>query len=594
MPDLQDRWSEFQHLKTETYAALRKRQKEHDDLYWQTADIGLTSYFGTPIWRPSAMRIIEAPADHIAMDKIVVNCPPRLGGRGVETKGTQQEADKKEKGLQWVLDEQRKQEPYFLRELVKSLSWHGEGYLKVQFDIEAMKHPKDWSGCPFTFEVPNARQVYSTLDMEKAVPFLIYEEKVVSLSLVKRRLEEWNQDKEIIRSVLEGFESQHLKDSQLISFVEWWTPEERGYMVGNFEGKPLSAIPISNDFVVPNNFGWVPYARGFSGRGIMPDDGDPARIAVGLLTGLEKTIILQARLCTQINTMTSTHAAPNWIATLGPGYVPTDKDSLMEPGIIKEQQQGHIEKWELVNPPPIPPNLLQEMQLVDATLEEYLPSVTRGAETPGEPASSSANRYSWASLIWEPELICVRRLIGVVLGMCLKTIELIKAPIELTPGLSLGPDDIKGNYDVTVSIESGNPEQKRYDYLLGNDMKGKLPDELIIEKFYHEPDASGIMAKLLAQQFLQVLMMGGQLNDYQRKVAQDVFEKIGLETQLAASPPAQGVAPMPPAPQGGVEGPPGIGGSPTRGVSPMASGPSPESPEMRRLRIAEEGLRGLR
>ncbi len=598
MPDLTERWAEFQKLKNETYQNLRKRQREHDDLYWQIADIGLDpEYFGKAIWRPTAMKIIEGPADHIAMDRIKVNAEPRLGARGIETKGTQEEADKKEKWVQRVLDVQRRNEPYFLRELVKSLAWHGEGYLKWLFDEGALEKPEDYEGCPFTFEVPNSRMVYSTLDMKGGIPYLVYEEKVVYLSLVKRRLLEWNEDKGLIKTVLEGFESQDLKDSQLVSFIEWWTPDERGYIVGNSEGKPIGAVPISNDFVVDNPHGYVPYARGFSGRGIWPEDGDPGKIAVGLLTGLEKTLILQTRLATQINTITSKLAAPTPVATLAPDHELTKEESSINVGVILQERQDRVMKWRFENPPPLPPNLLQEMQLVDSTLEGYLPGITRGEGTPGEPASSAATRYATASLIWEPQMIAAKKLIAVVLGMCLRCVdELIKAPIELTPGLKLGPDDIQGQYEVSVSIESGDPEQKRWDYLLGKDMAGELPQEMIIEKFYHESDASGIIVKLIGERLLNQLMSGGQLNDYQRRVAQDVFEKIGLENALAGLPAStvmqQGI--LGGQPMGGPQTPQGVGGSPTRGVPPLAS-PAPAEPvQMQKMRVVEGAMSGLR
>ncbi len=587
---LNDLWEEFSYLKNTVYLKLRQRQREHSDLYWQKTDIGLDEgRFGKPLWRATPMRIIEAPADHIAMDKIVVSIEPRLGARGLETKQTKEQADTGEQFLQRILDYQRRNEPYFLRELVKNLGWAGEGYLKVECDSEVVRSPEEYVGMPFAISAPNARLIYSNLDMENSIPSEIFEERVVPLSLVKRRLREWNQNPDVIEKVLASFRPK--KDSELVSYVEWWLPDQHGFIVGDRQtGNALEAVPIADEFEVENAFGFVPYCRGFSGRGIYPEDGDPASLAVGLLTGIERNIIAQVRLKTKMDTITSQMAAPYPKATLAPGVKLTPEEAKLEIGTVLQVRADRIINWEFLPAPALPPALIQEMAMIDRELDEYLPSITRGEGIPGEPAASVSNRMSAATLIWEPQLIAARRLIAVSLGMCLRIVEnTVKAPVDLGH-IKLGPDDIQGNYEVSVKIETGNPEQKRWNQLQGNQMVEKLPQRMIIEEFYGYPNATKIMVELLGEKMMNELLFRNPA--YQQQVIADVFEKLGLEREGAAL--AQGQMPEGTQPPQGLVSPQGTGGSPTRGIPPMAGARPPVNPQMDKMRIAEEAMSGAR
>ena len=597
MTTLEDKRDEFLHLKNNVYPNLRRRQKEHEDLYWQKTDLMLDpAFFGSPIWAPTAMRIVEAPADHIAMDNIVVTYTPRSGARGQETETSRKEADMIEKWLQCLVDLQRRQEPYFLRELIKNFSWWGEGFLKISVDEEVIKDPEHYEGNPFTLSVPSSCLIYTSLELDEAVPVSIFEEKVVTLRHVKRRLREWNKDEGRINQVLLGLENLKLQDSDLISFVEWWTPEERGYLLCDYIHERYEAIPIADEFIVSNTLGFVPYCRGFGGRGIWPSDGEPASLVVGLLTGVERVVMQEARLMTQINTITSKLVMPYVIATLAPGKETlSEAEKVLKPGVILMKTVEGVTDWEIVNPPPIPPSLIQELQVVRGTLDGYLPPITRGEGTPGEPASSSASRLATAFLIWEPQLISARKLISRALGLCLQTVEkVIKHPVTIG-GIALSPDKLSGHYPVSIRFDPGNPEQRRWDLLIGKDMIGELPQRMRIERFYHEPNATQVQIDLLAEELFRNLMLTNPT--FQLALTRRIFAKVGLTEELKelpAGPISPGpTSPGPIMPEGTApEGLEGIGGSPTRGVPALAGMRAPMSRDMERLRAVEEALRG--
>lgn len=599
-PAPQEKVDIYRRYREKIYPNLRARQNLHEHLYWCTYETGLDKrHFRTPTKPPRARLMVEAPVNHIAMDKLTVSQEPQLKGpTGMETKKASETADKVERWAQALLDEWSQVQPYFLRELTKSLSWRGEGYLKLEVDPQMVASPDVFKGNPFRLAGPDAVNIYASIDTDdKGRPMEIFEQKVVSARFVRKLLREWNQDDDSLKFLPD------IKDDELVLLVEWWTPDWRGFFSGQHDmgDGTWQALPIQvatleepGELVVENPLGFVPYKRGYSGHGKMPYDGDPAAIAVGILTGWESYIVAEARNVTMIDTATAKIAATPVIIDV-PDDVELDTEDLdLGPGTAWVQKHGI--KYTVVDIPPVPPAIVQELDETRKMFEAFMPGIISGAfERGGEAAISRATRLSQAGLLWASQFIAARRMIGGMLGMALEVLEkVIESSVELR-GLALKPSDINGVYDLDVDIMPGNPDERRWDILLGKSLEGIWPEDDIATEFYHQPDAATFIAKRDAQRFknsdprIQAFVVGTALKRLGMDEELAILEaEVGPIEQLA-----QGLPP--PGGNGSQdftvgEQVPGVGGSPTRGVAGIAQGQMTEPAGLANQRRVERVL----
>ncbi len=575
----------FRRYREKIYPRLRARQKLHEDLYWCTYDTGLDKrHFRAPTKPPRARLMVEAPVNHIAMDKLTVSQEPQLKGpSGMETKKSSDMADKRERWGQALLDDWSQKQPYFLRELTKGLSWRGESFLKLLVDNHLMVDPEGFEGSePFGLEYPDAINIYASLDSDdRGRPMETFEMRVVTARFVRKLLQQWNENPDSLEFLPE------IKDDELVLLVEWWTPGWRGFFSGQFDLQDgtWQALPIQTatltepgETVVPNPLGFVPYLRGYSGYGKWPYDGDPASIVVGILTGWESSIIAEARNVTMIDTATAKIAATPVKITVPDGVELDEADLDLGPGTAWIQKGGIV--YDVVDIPPVPPAIIQELNELRGMFEAFMPGIISGvSESSGEAAISRASRLNQAGLLWASQFITARRMIGGMLGMVLEVIEnLIQSSVTLK-SLALKPSDINGAYDFDVDIMPGNPDERRWDILLGKSLEGIWPEDLIATDFYHQPDAATFIAKRDAQRFknsdprVQAFAVGTAL----RKLGMDeelaILEaEVGPIEQLT-----QGKTPQPPGGNGSQDFTvgqqvPGVGGSPTRGVPGIVQG----------------------
>lgn len=542
------------------YQKLTARRNEHASLIDGTVDLHLDPrYFTSPTVPATARRMVQAPVDNIAMDGIIVHREPRMKApSGLQTQTAKQSADKVERWCQSVMNILASQPPYFLRELVYGTSAWGEHYLKTWVDPELIRNPEKYQGFPFTLGVPDPRAVFASLDMEDGVPYEAYEEKTHSARHVRQLFEQFNKGKEV-----KGL-NRDVKDDQLVTFVEGCTPEYRCFFCAPQHTNSFVTVPIDGQEFAPNPLGFVYYSRGFSGKGSNPMDGDPASLAIGMLTGHERLLVQQARGYTMIDSITAKHAAPTIVMTLPPGMTlkETDKRLDMSPGKVLVASDGVT--YELWNPPPIPPAIFQQLENIDRYFEAFIPGIVSGAkEVSGEAAISKNIRLSQASLLWESQYISAKNTIACALGQILRIVDKVVGQGVEIGGLTLRPEDIEGDYRVSVDIKPGNPNQERQDYLIGKDMAGSLPKRVILEKFMHQEDATQAMADMAAD----VIM---EREDVQAKIAAEVLEDWDIGKQLEAEKRRTGPQlAQPTEPEQPTLA--GIGGSPTRGVAGMSN-----------------------
>lgn len=546
---------------------LRPRQVKHEGYYWCSFDTGLDrDHFRQPHILPRARMLVENPVNNIAMDKVTVGRQPLLKPpAGLETKGSQEQADKIERWAQALLDQGAQEEPYYLREIIKNLCLRGEAYRKLTLLPQGLRDPEANGSELFRFTCPDSGNIMASLDTDSfGRPVEVFEERAVTVRHCRQLVEDWHPGEKI--TVLSG-----LADDELVNLVEWWTPLKRGYIAMSQGGAGSWALPIDKEEIVDNPLGFVPYVRGYSGYGKWPPDGDPGYLAVGILTGWEQAIVGETRLMTMLDTITAKHALPSVTLKVPEGVEIDPGDVDLGPGAVWLEEHG-IE-YKVQSPPEVPPGILQQLTRYAQMFEAFQPGVVSGAyERGGEAAIGRSQRLTQASLVWEPMYISAKKLIGASVGMAFQALErVVNASVELR-GLKLRPEDIDGRYQVDISIEPGNPEERRFNYLLGKDLKGFLPQRLIIEDLFGEADATQFMAELLAEQAI--------FNDPQnlRLIFLKAMEELGMEEELkdlesryGGIAKLQAKMPAGPESEGGrpVSGPPGIGGSPTRGVMPL-------------------------
>lgn len=577
----------YQKYRDTLYTALRERQNLHDQLYWCDFSTGLDAdVFRAATKPPRAKMMVDTPVNHIAMDAVTVNMQPSLKGpSGLETKQAREEADKKERWLQAVVDDWSLQQPYFLREIIKNQGQRGEAYLKLSLTSAYVSWLRSgggdsYEGNPFRLDVPDAITVMSSLDLsEGCLPAEVFEEKVITVGQLRRLLREFHEGGEP-SDILPT-----LTPTDMVSLVEWWTPEWRGYFAGRAQDNRWDAVPVKGQEAVANPAGKVLYIRGFSGYGRWPRDGDPALLAVGILTGWETSIIEEARLLTMIDTISAKHAVPPVLVDVPEG-VELKGVITVAPGKVILQEHGI--KISYLQGPPVPDVIKDQLYQIQRMFEAFMPGITTGQrQETGEAAISMAMRLNQSGLLWECMYISARRMISKALELVLYLMEnVLEHSVELR-GLRLRAEDIKGYYKVDVDIKPGNPDQIKWDVVQGMQLKGHLPRGYILEKYFHVPDATQMLAELDADRLIE------SSPAISKFIAQEAMRRLGMKQELglleeatptSASPLGEAETEL----ESGSASPtpgaiPGVGGSPRAGAAALPEQEIP-MPDLARLR----------
>lgn len=583
--DLKDLYSNYA---VKRYSDLRERQNRHEGLYEQDEniiDMGLQGKdFKHPTFTPDGMLIVDDPADHLAMDRIVVDQPVK-GNRktGVETKQAKEQADTNGKWMQEFIEDNKRNEPYFYREIVHNQCYRGEALPKLDIHWDTIQDPEKYPGIPIEIVVPDSIMVYASLNLSYGVPEDVFWERIATVNHVMNKLDEWNEGKEVSLAIGSR------KETDLVYFIEWYRGPWMGYLVADITQRTsrfwFDAVPFNGDIVTENPLGHPPFIRVYSGLGTTSRDGDPKYPARGILTGIESILIGKSKTYTKIDTITSKHALPLPVMDTVEGYNPTAEDLDFSAGAVKQTTSNTVKKIEYLMPPPIPDAILTQAAEQDRILENYRPAVTRGVPLPGEPASSLATRLGLAVLKWEPIKIAATKAVTRLCEMALEVVDVagkknIATGIEFG-GINLTSEDVNGHYRAEVNIEPGNQEQLRFDIFTALQLWDKIPNPAwIIQKFLHEPNATQFLLDMHTEEARRELM---QDPDYRIAFFAGVFELAGMKAEQARLkkmveegllPGGKGMNPNGKQPQG-IEGkpsatPPGAGGSPELGVSSLS------------------------
>lgn len=575
----------YLYLKNNKYSKLRAFQKTEESYYLQTFEPFPNEdkkdpYITHKVKPPRGRRIVDGPADWLAMDKVICHIKPKSNSSGEETLKEQKRANKNELWGQALLDFLAMVQPYYLRMLAQQIPLRGECWLKNDTDWKYIIDPDNYEGVPFKWVVPDSMMVHATLDLDAySRPNMVFEEKIHTFQHLKELISEWNPNHTArVNNTLKRLKD--VKPYQDITLVEWCTPMERGYFagLGGLTENTWYAIPIDGEDRMENPAGLVPYIRGFSSLGIWPYDGEISKLVVGFLRPMGNAIVQDSRDRSKIDTITNYYAAPitSWITD---GSVELeDKDLTIGPGHIYEQIRGRKE-LKIEPAPPIPSAIIQQIQLNEALLEEYDPMVLRGRASPGETAVGQNQRVGLGLSKWEPLKITLRQMIANAISTTLQIVEKMDVPVKIFEQ-SISKEDINGYYKVEIDIKPGNPEERTRRMLLVKDLTEHLTEEEESEMLGVENSTEHFRQLRLKKMFN--LMASDTNSAYFQIIWRQAIKELEMEdiqAEIDAQITAKRSAGLP---RGNGQNPsmagPVIGGSPTRGVIGEAGQPPIQVP----------------
>ena len=508
-----------------------------------------------PPVRPSTARaIIETATDHVDVNNIDIQVPSSLRSRG--------RAEKIKKFYHGVWNTIKKP---VLRTAVKQANRYGIAFLKPMFNAD------QWPGSPprseYISDAAYVKAVRTFLD-DRCVKFP-FDLQVVNPrnlvwddSRVKRHwvIEHYQRDvRDIKKRYPQWLSSKN--DWQGVTWVEYWDERWCGFMAdGQWVWGPFE-----------HGYGYVPYVAIEPSSSLEFDSGPPHLRYQGLLSSVLNLLDAEARLATQYESILRQYAwrtidfhGDRRLAEDARGaYEMFDGKNIVPRGI-------EVKASPLVSPPQ---EILQMLNMVQTMIEEAtFPNVIRGVRPRGVSSGFGVSvlagmgrlkfqgiadglaraveqcNSSWAMLV-------ENKLLGRVT---------VPARSEIhTFAQTIGPEDIKGLYENTVTMKAEAPEEREREALLAM----RLYSAGLLTK-YEGMKRAGSLAPFedMVQQGAEQLAFSPEMQAQRLQIA---TEGVQMMQQLAA-------AGGGPAPGGGGLGPQqspfgnefqGLGGTPRLGES---------------------------
>ena len=554
LDDIRDLYDQFK----QDYTRLREKQRLWQSLIDCTYDNGLdVNTYDHPIKPDTAMRIVNIPVDFLALDKIIIKQEPKIVGTKQQNE-EQSKADKIEIALQALLNKWIDIPPYFRRLTLLDLTKRGSAYYRITVNPKLAERDKNFSGLPFFIDAIDPLFIYSSPEVnEYGSPDIVFYIRKMPVYSIKR-LMAGNNTREY--PSLENFK---LKDE--LCYVEWWTPETRGYIAGpevelaSVPGNHWQTIPFMDEEEFPNPYGFVPYVVGFSLRDRPSMDGDPYSSSRSLLDGLEDLIIQESRNQTRFDTMAAYAAFVEEDVTLSSSTV-TVNQLRRKPGIPRISTPD--EKWTIRPPIGIPPAIIQQNAEITRRLSDRMPSVAKGEALPGEPAIASSNRFNWATQGWEHLKIAANHMLVNALTLVLQTVEKMDLSVELG-GATLDKELIDGHYALKIKTMIGNPEQERWLKEQGKGLWGFMPPARIVEDYFQVENATEYLKELYAWTLIDTIFKNPN-NPLVQPIMGLLAEALRLKLEEKGL-----ITPNLSSPQPSLGPQVAIHGSPTKGISPL-------------------------
>lgn len=385
-----------------------------------------------------------------------------------------------------------------------------------------------------TKEIKKAREGHLPLTVRSIPPACIMEDMTVST----RKLwviEQYEMSNAEVRSLfsqeIEEFQSREfwISGSRLVS--EIWTAkyvDSKGKVI-----EPRHYIMVDQAIVVDEEspFDDIPYVIKYSGMGRESYDGRPEIKAVGFFTDpVKSSLVAEARLVTQFSAIVSQYAYP--IAFL-PDEV-DDNSVSFSPGAVNYIPKSLMDSLAnmFVHVPIPDAEYLQSLNVVGGYVERgTVQRSVRGAPLPG---ADSAAQYSLqsnnAKLRMESTRQAVEQAMAQVSAMFLRWVdendESVSVFVNDGKGqarLSLGKQNIRGNYTVNIIFQPNEDAVKERKLILANDAinkGGMSPFDAYTFAGFDNP------LELIGRRLVWDLILSDPIKQY---MAQELLKEYGID-----------------------------------------------------------------
>jgi len=568
------------------YRNLRTQQADDEQFYEGTNDLGVSEPYRA-LHMNKARLAVDGVVDHIVTENPVVTRRPLKGTQEAKTEADQIEMWANAFVRQIVLQES----PNPFKMFVKFLALRGEAVWKAHYDdVSAAqltepvrKKGEKKAAYDSRYEVWRAdtanilpaiilcrdpMQVYCHPEHRRGVPYDVVETFKRRVWDIKLHWPEWKPE-------------ETLADNAEVDWIEYWHRDWRCFIAGG--------VPVLPDEVQPNVYGFVPYVHAFSGYGLLTAEGKPEQLARSCFYGDREALLALDRRMSQLDSIVAlfafhqviaeTKELARWLSEQnwgGGGIIEVPDGALREGRFLVRQGESP------------PPGLFNSIEMLERRLNESLPSVVRGEAPRGvEAGYPMALLVGQARLKYGCVLSATNHATAAALGQCLRLYEtLYKQPITLTgtsaegKGASmetLDPAILRGDYNLSVTMEASDPEANDRKKLLGAQLHraGSIPRRHELELYHQVPDATLMMAERMAEDIWQnspILRRALELQQMERmglgKYIAQTEEAMKMEQPPATGATPPGVPPTPAMPESALElaqtfrrlGAPGQGG----------------------------------
>ena len=254
-----------------------------------------------------------------------------------------------------------------------------------------------------------------------------------------------------------------------------WEPAKEGYQepdTTEYWSEDWHVFMIEDEilYTEPNTWGYFPLIQGFSGWGIEPTDMtkiNPKYLAVSVLEHVLEGLKLQAQ------RKTAQHNAVIEAGFQRQGYdakrggqlsEAQAEETIARDGLLP----GEKDAWWWRDTPRLPDWLFQVGQEIDQDIENATFSKTvSGQRLPGvNTVGQQAILSTAGERKFDAPSLQIDEMFSVGCGNSLRLIEAVGMPITVR-GITIGPDDIKGDYSVDASFKNEDPVMRAQERNIG-------------------------------------------------------------------------------------------------------------------------------
>ena len=312
-----------------------------------------------------------------------------------------------------------------------------------------------------------------------------------------------------------------------ITWIVWHSTTQRCFAIASSAGE--GGYPISE--MQPNPLKYIPYSWAYSGWGKGKSSAKPEKRAIGILTGMESSIMAKARSYSALNISLRYNVYGRYLfpkeseAFFKEGYFAASPGEGM--AIPREAMPDMPGGMQLMPYLTVNPDLYRYVAMSDDDIRGIRGSAAvQGLGPAGESGKESMYRIRQSALIMEPPR---KALASVYSGLFTNVVKLIanevvvEEPIKYGHNKSISPGKVIQPMHVKYELEPRDPIEDRETLEIGARLaeRGLITIEMFAKLYAKFPNAATILEELLAE---RVLMKDPTLMS---AMAADALEQAG-------------------------------------------------------------------